>query len=180
LRERIARLRRENGYTLTEMLIVMSIMTIVMTGITSLFVQASNAEIDLNGRFQAQQAARLALDKIRRETHCASAVVVNVSNTQATLTFPTGSTCGTQVSWCTALISTSRYGLYRTASATCNSSGTKWADYLTAGNGFTYQAPSFESLAKLGVDLPVNTKPSKAYLAYRLTDSIALRNSTRF
>lgn len=180
LRERLARLRREQGYTLVEMLIVMSIMTVVMTGITALFVQASNAEVDMNGRFQSQQNARLALDKIRREAHCGASVVLT-GNTQATLSFASGSTCGTTISWCTAAIGSggNRYGLYRTTTAACSSSGTKWADYLTSGNAFTYTPQSTQTLAKLGVDLSVNIKPGKAVQNYQLTDAIALRNSTR-
>ena len=40
-----------------------------------LFVSASHAQVDMNNRFQAQQNARLALDGLRREIHCASAAV---------------------------------------------------------------------------------------------------------
>ena len=59
---------------MVEMITVMLIMSIVMTGITTVFVQGSNAELDMNNRFQAQTNARLGLDKIRKDIHCASAV----------------------------------------------------------------------------------------------------------
>ena len=67
------RLGAESGYSAVEMVTVMAIMGIVMGGLTTLFVQGSNAELDMNRRFAAQQEARLSLDKIRREIHCSSA-----------------------------------------------------------------------------------------------------------
>jgi hypothetical protein len=141
-------------------------------------VQGSNAEVDMNGRFQAQQTARVAFDKIRTEGHCAS-VVALTGQTQATLTLP--SSCGTQISWCSVAVggSTTRYALYRQSGATCGTSGVKWADYLTTGNVFTYTAQSSQSLAKLSVDLPINVKPSRTFETYELKGDIALRNSTR-
>ena len=59
------RLLAEQGYSLVEMLTVLVIMGVVMTGLTTVFVQASNSESDMNNRFQAQLTARLALDKMR-------------------------------------------------------------------------------------------------------------------
>ena len=44
---------------------------------------------------------------------------------------------------------------------------------------FNYTAQSLSSLAKLGVDFPVNAKPSKTVELYELRDDIVLRNSTR-
>jgi prepilin-type N-terminal cleavage/methylation domain-containing protein len=171
-------LAAERGYSLVELLTVMAIMGVVMTGVTALLVQGSNAEVDMNGRFQAQQSARVAFDKIRREGHCAS-VATLTGQTQATLTL--NSSCGSQVSWCAVAVgsSTTRYALYRQSGATCGTSGVKWADYLTSGNVFTYAAQSSQSLAKLSVDLPVNLRPARSFETYELKGDIALRNSTR-
>ena len=52
------RARDEGGYSLVEMLTVLSIMSVVLTGLVALFVQGSNAQLDTNRRFQAQQDAR--------------------------------------------------------------------------------------------------------------------------
>jgi prepilin-type N-terminal cleavage/methylation domain-containing protein len=171
-------LAAERGYSLVELLTVMAIMGVVMTGVTALLVQGSNAEVDMNGRFQAQQTARVAFDKIRREGHCAS-VATLTGQTKATLTVDAA--CGSQVSWCTVAVgsSTTRYALYRQSGATCGTSGVKWADYLTSGNVFTYAAQSSQSLAKLSVDLPVNLRPARSIETYELKGDIALRNSTR-
>ena len=49
----------EGGYTLVEMLVVMAILGVVISGLTTIFVSGSHAELDLNRRFQAQQQARL-------------------------------------------------------------------------------------------------------------------------
>ncbi len=173
-----ATLGAERGYSLIELLTVMAILGVVMSGITALLVQGSNAEIDMNGRFQAQQNVRVAFDKIRRDGHCAS-VATLTGQTQATLTLP--SVCSSQISWCTVAVgaSTTRYALYRQSGATCGTSGVKWADYLTSGNVFTYTAQSSQSLAKLSVDLPVNLRPTRTFETYELKGDIALRNSTR-
>ena len=173
-----AMLSAERGYSLVELLTVMAILGAVMTGVTALLVQGANAEVDMNGRFQAQQTARVAFDRIRREGHCASLATLT-GQTKATLTVDAA--CGSQVSWCTvAVTGTTRYALYRQTGATCGSSGgVKWADYLTSGNVFTYTAQSSQSLAKLSVDLPVNVKPTRTFETYELKGDIALRNSTR-
>jgi prepilin-type N-terminal cleavage/methylation domain-containing protein len=172
------RLAREHGYSAVELLIVMAILASVMGSLTTLFVQATNAEVDMNKRFQAQQAGRVALDKLRRETHCASAAST-ASSTSVTLTL--GSYCPTgngSVTWCT-VGSSNRFGLYRRTGATCDAAGIKWADYLTSGSVFTYTAQSTTSLANLHVDFRVNTKPTKTVVSYELVDDIVLRNSTR-
>ena len=66
-----ARLRAQAGFTLVELLTVLVIFTVVLTSLVALFVQGSTAQAELGSRFEAQQDARLALDKLRREIHCA-------------------------------------------------------------------------------------------------------------
>jgi prepilin-type N-terminal cleavage/methylation domain-containing protein len=185
----LRRLRRERGYSLIEMLIVLSIMSIVMGALTTLFVQASSAELDMNNRFQAQLTARLALDKMRREVHCGSIATPAGSSSSVTLTLPSYCKTGSgSITWCTRSVATNRYALYRVVGSSCTG-GVKWADYLVPTSTapvcsgalciFTYTAQSTTSLAKLHVDLPVNVKPSKTVEQYELQDDIVLRNSTR-
>jgi prepilin-type N-terminal cleavage/methylation domain-containing protein len=89
----VARLRsQQRGYTLVELLTVMSILGVVMTGLTTLFVQGSNAEVDMNARFQAQQDTRLALDRMRRDAHCASDVQIYWGGTLKSPTSPVTTT----------------------------------------------------------------------------------------
>ena len=188
-------LREEGGYTLVELLTVIVILGIVMEGLTTMFVTASNAEVDMNNRFQAQQAGRIGLDKLRREVACAQDAGSTTPNTQVslvTLTLP--SYCktysgSTTVTWCTKNVSTNRYALYRinASSASCTG-GVKWADYLAPSSTapicagalcvFNYEtAPA--TLARLHVDLPVNVRPAKSVETYELTDDLVLRNSVR-
>jgi len=186
------RLDGQAGFTVVEMLTVLLILGVVMGGLTSVFTSATNAEADMNNRFQAQQTARLALDKLRREVHCASSATPAGSSTSSVvLTLPTYCKTysgNTSVTWCTRSVATNRYALYRVNGAICTG-GVKWADYLaptstaTVCSGalcvfnFTAQSPS--SLAKLHVDFPVNPKPSRSAETYELIDDLVLRNSTR-
>jgi prepilin-type N-terminal cleavage/methylation domain-containing protein len=174
-----SRLRGEAGYSLVEMLTVMVIMSIVFAGITDIFVSGSKAQADQDNRFQAQLATRLAMDKIRKDIHCASDVTP-YATTSVTLKRPTG--CGGDVSWCTVSVggSTTRYQLYRQLGSTCGSSGTMVADYLTSANAFPAFAHTVgcQCLASLQVDFPVSNRGSTKD-AYELTDTVFLRNSTR-
>jgi prepilin-type N-terminal cleavage/methylation domain-containing protein len=189
LRRLLPRLRGEEGYSLIEMLTVLVIMGVVMGGLTTLFVQASNAEFDMNNRFQAQLTARLALDKMRREVHCASVATPTGPSSSVTITLPSYCKTGSgSVTWCTRSNGSNRYALYRVVGSTCTG-GVMWADYLVTSSAvstcggalciFNYTAQSTSSLAKLNVDFPVNVKPAKTVERYELVDDIVLRNSTR-
>ena len=171
-------LAAERGYTLIEMLTVLIIFGTVMSALMALFVQGTNGELDMNKRFQAQQQARVGLDRLRRDVHCASAVNLGTASSSfVTLTVPCVS--GQTVTWCT-LGSGQRYGLYRVLGTTCTSTtNPRYADYLTTGAVFSQQVQSTSSLWKLHVDLPVNVAPAKGVASYELVDDLVLRNSTR-
>jgi prepilin-type N-terminal cleavage/methylation domain-containing protein len=175
----IQRLRRllgcERGYTLIELLQVTVILGVILGAITTLFVRASIAEVDMNRRFQAQQEARLAVDRMRREIHCASLVTPNGASASITVTLPAGCpTAGgspTNVVYDTQLVSTGRYHLRR--------AGVRVADYITASTVFNYTAQSTSGLGKLNVTLPVNLKPADPSKEWKLVADIVLRNTTR-
>lgn len=148
-----ARAADERGFTLTELLITMAILLIVVGSLASVLVSASKSEIDASNRFQAQIQDRTALDKVRRELHCANTVAVkNTAGTTlsagtagSAVAVTLGSTCPSNVThastlyvtWCTSAsaLTTGDYALYRvtstSASPTCASLGkVKWVDYL--------------------------------------------------
>jgi prepilin-type N-terminal cleavage/methylation domain-containing protein len=192
LRRAWRRLSDERGFTLSELVTTMAILGIVLGGLTGVFVSASNGEADLNSRFRAQEKGRLALEKLRRELHCASAVTPSAAATPvSSITITLGSYCMTgsgQVTWCTTT-SGGRSSLFRIAGApgTC-SGGVKWADYLTTSTPFTTSAASSSTLAKIAVCLPVNTTSAPSgdtctthvtHKTYALSDDIFLRNSGR-
>jgi prepilin-type N-terminal cleavage/methylation domain-containing protein len=178
-------LRGDGGYSLVELLTVMVVLSVVLGGLTTVFVRGSNNELDLNRRFVAQEEARTSLDKLRRDAHCSSNAWP-ASASSITLSDPCASTG--YVSWCTVAIagtSPALYGLYRTTTSSCDATGNPWSKNLTTGSifttgqqgGFTQQSTS--SLAKLHVDLVVNPKPSLSQENYELVDDIAFRNTGR-
>jgi prepilin-type N-terminal cleavage/methylation domain-containing protein len=177
-----ARLRQDQqGYSIVELIVSMSILASVMTSVSVVLVSATNSEVDMNRRFQAQTQARVGLDRMRREVHCAMSVSPVGASSSVTLTIP--ATCptsggNTSITWCTVAEGT-RWGLWRYPGASCSGAGTRYADYLTASSIFVYTAQTTEKLAFLNVRLPVNVKPSEPRFLYTLEDDIVLRNSTR-
>jgi prepilin-type N-terminal cleavage/methylation domain-containing protein len=176
---RLRKLQGEAGYSLTEMITVMAILATVLVGITAMFTAGVRAELRASREFQAQQNARFALDRLRRELHCASAISAanGVAVSTITVTLPTvcfGS--DTTVTYETASLGTSRWELRRTGSS---GTPTTVADYLTTSTPFTYYVPASGTLGRLSVDIPVNVNPPDASTEWRLQDDIVLRNTTR-
>jgi prepilin-type N-terminal cleavage/methylation domain-containing protein len=180
------RLREQAGYSLTELLVTMSILGLVLAGLTQLFTSGIRAETDIALRHQAQSEARGALSYLRREAHCAdsaSAPAASGSPPVQTLTLnlPAGCPSGTgTVKWCSVNVSTNRFKLYRKTGGTCDSAGKQYADYLTTGALFSYTGPTTTTLGTIGVDFPVD--PNSATVSpntYRLQDNLVLRNTVR-
>ncbi|MGZ8694422.1 MAG: type IV pilus modification PilV family protein [Gaiellaceae bacterium] len=175
----------EGGYTLTELLVTMVILSIVLAGITGLFSSGLRAETEVAFRAQSQSQARNALSYLRQEAHCANGVSGAPTSTSITLTLPvgcfrpSGETAGTPSTWCTVSVAANRYALYRKSGSTCDSSGKLYGDYLTSGGVFTYTPPGTE-LGVLNVVFVVDTNSQAVSPnAYRLTDDIVMRNTTR-
>ncbi|HSC91384.1 MAG TPA: type II secretion system protein [Gaiellaceae bacterium] len=184
----LRRIRGEGGYSLIETLVTTAILGTVMAAVTGLFVAGTRAEVDMNERYQAQQNARIALTKMRREVHCASSAVgqgaPNADGYYTHVLLTLASYCPTgngQVSWCALSIggAQQRHGLYRQTGANCTSSGVKWSDYLTSDRLFKPENGVSGQLAKLRLTFPIDLRPDDAQRSYRLTDAVVLRNSTR-
>ena len=175
------RLRDERGFTLVELLTVLAMLVIVIATLSSVLIEANNADLEMTRRFGSQVNARIALDKLRREIHCASSV--SPTGTSSSITIVLGSRCpfagGSTVNWCTQASGGAQYALYRRVTSTCDTNGTKLVDYLTLANVFTVTPSSSSTLAYVSVDLPIDTMQPSGLPDYRLTDDIVLRNSTR-
>lgn len=165
----------ERGHTLIELLQVTVILGVVLTGLTVLFVQAQNAQLDMNRRFVAQQDARIAVDRMRREVHCARLVSPTGVSNSITVTLPGGCpTAGSSevtVVYATQSVGTNRWELRR--------DGVRVVDFVSLQNVFEYSPQSTTSLAKLRLTLPINTKPAELNKQWKLVADIVLRNSTR-
>jgi prepilin-type N-terminal cleavage/methylation domain-containing protein len=171
------RLAGRAGYTLVEMITVMIILSIVLAGLTTMFHAGMTAEVRANRELDAQQNARAALDRMRRELHCANAISaangVPVSSVTVTLP-PVCSGSDATVTYATVAVAANRWKLTRTGAATSTI-----ADYLTLDTIFTYHIPGSGTLGRLQVDIPVNVNPADTGTLWRLQDDIVLRNTSR-
>jgi type II secretory pathway pseudopilin PulG len=139
-------LRQEDGYTIFELIVVMVILGLVLVGMTTAFAAGLSAETGTVKRLIAQENARLALNRMRVDIHCASAAPAPQENpfggftltlTQTAGVCPTVTTTSSGVQWCTIPVSgaTNRWQLFRflgTALADCNGSvgATLMVDYI--------------------------------------------------
>lgn len=178
-------LRSQSGYSLIELVTVMAILGLVLAGLAAMFQAGVRAEVRTNRQFQAQLNARLAMDRMRRELHCANAISAPNGTPVATIAVTLPDSCpgtATSVSYATVAVSAGRWQLTRAADA-----GTPViiADYLVANTPstssvpFTYYVPGSGTLGRLRVDLPVNLDPSDTTTDWRLQDDIVLRNTIR-
>jgi prepilin-type N-terminal cleavage/methylation domain-containing protein len=181
----LRRLRSRDGYTLVELIVVLSIFLFIVTALTRLFTSGARAELDMNRRFQAQQEARLALDRMRRELHCADSITPGTDTdgdgyvASITVTIPSQcpSAKGVNITvvYDTSSAGTNRWKVRRTQSSVT----VPIADYITTNDPFLYTAPSTSSRGLLHVDFPVNVYPNEGWKKWRLVDDIVLRNTLR-
>jgi prepilin-type N-terminal cleavage/methylation domain-containing protein len=182
-------LKREEGYSVIEMLIVMVVMGIVIGGITTAFISGSKADLDMNRRFTAQQNVRLAMTQLRADIHLACSATASAGQL---LLYPSAGSAATAscaasptTVWCTGSSSAiaGRYTLFEATASSCSNppAGKQFADYLTTNSLFTVNAPGSKQLMSVTVDLAANTNKSSAATSgvdrYRLTDTIVMRNS---
>ena len=129
----------QDGFTLVEMLVVLAIVGVILAGITQLLTSALKSQNDQTNRTQAQQDARLGLDKLRREIRCASALTTPSGYPASAITIMLGSYCPTAggavatVTWCTKPSPSGGqpYTLWRYTGSTCSGgTGTQWASNL--------------------------------------------------
>jgi prepilin-type N-terminal cleavage/methylation domain-containing protein len=193
-----ARLLGQAGYTLVETLVVMSLLVIVIGSIADAFSSASHTEVDQTARASDQESARLTLQRLRRDIHCASAAQVQQTrDSTGAVISPLGYTLNlavdpsiclavttsssNTVQWCTVQKDSTgkRFGVYRTISGNCNASDAVFqVDYVTKPDIWTMVCPTSQ-LQAVSVDMPVNRNPvTRASRTYELQDTISLRNDS--
>jgi prepilin-type N-terminal cleavage/methylation domain-containing protein len=193
LRHRLsAAARDEGGFSLIELMIVLMILGTVVAAVVTMFTSAMRSEVDLTLRVRAQEQARLALDTLRRDVHCASdtsGITAEVYSTAVTFLLPIGcpSTVTEYVTWCTRpTAEANRFKIHRKSHAVNNPAvdycaepgGVDLADHLTEDEAFEYRHEGSER-ARLNVRLLVDIDPASPSQAYALRDSLVLRNSPR-
>jgi type II secretory pathway pseudopilin PulG len=193
-----ARLIGQAGYTLVETLVVMMLLVIVIGSIADAFSSASKTEVDQTARASDQESARLTLQRLRRDIHCASAArVQQTRDSMGNVVSPLGYTLNlavdpdiclavttsssNTVQWCTVQKDAAgqRYGVYRTISGNCNASDAVFqVDYVTRPDIWSMVCPTSQ-LQAVAVDMPVNRDPvTRAGRTYELQDTISLRNDS--
>jgi prepilin-type N-terminal cleavage/methylation domain-containing protein len=178
----LRRLGRQEGYTLIELLLVCAILGTVLASLSVLFISASGSQIDTNRRFRAQQDARVAVDKMRREIHCADQIAPAGVSDAITVRLPAqcpsadkdglGDGVVTDVTYDVVPVSGQRYQLRRNTIIL--------ADFISEQSAFSYTAPDpGVSLGRLRLTLPINITPTDTAKEWRLVADIVLRNTTR-
>ena len=152
-----ARLRREDGYTLIELLTVLIILGTILSALVGSFVTGMNHEVDQTRREQAYANARLAIQRMRVDLHCATGLTSYDQNAYGGFTMTLAEANDQGTGWCSGVIpagsgssgvqwctipypgSTTRFRLFRylEGAAICNGAGgsTFEVDYLAATPG---------------------------------------------
>jgi prepilin-type N-terminal cleavage/methylation domain-containing protein len=193
-----ARLIGQAGYTLIETLVVMTLLVIVIGSVADAFSSASKVEVDQTARANDQESARVTLQRLRRDLHCASAAQVQrTRDSSGAIVSPLGYTlnlavdpnicvavttsASNTVQWCTVQKDPAgkRYGVYRTISGDCNATDAVFqVDFVTKPDIWTMVCPP-SGLQAVAVDMPVNRDPvTRAGRTYELQDTISLRNDS--
>jgi prepilin-type N-terminal cleavage/methylation domain-containing protein len=157
----------ESAFTMIELVVTMAILLVIFSALTGVVVSATRTETRTKMAVQAQDDGRVALDSLRRELHCASAVSVVNGSGQAVAAGTAGNgiyaTVGgycpsngltadaaatVKVTWCTlaSTVTTGDYALYRLASLstqpTCATTGKKLVDNLATATPFCLPSTS--------------------------------------
>ena len=102
-----ARLRSQAGYTAVERTTVLAILGIVLGALTGAWVAGFRYQVDESNRYEAQEQARTAVDRMRKELHCATSLTYT-SAASVTAALPGG---------CPFTTSVARNVTYSTAAA---------------------------------------------------------------
>jgi prepilin-type N-terminal cleavage/methylation domain-containing protein len=198
LRSSIRHLASERGVTLIELIVVMAILLVVIGALSDGFASVSRSEVDQTNRASDEQNARQALDRMRLDIHCASAVqgaqqvldplgvptggyLITFTETpaiDATQGCPGVTRDASAVQWCTLKVNSQRFQLFRSTTHCDAADATFQVDYVTQANIWPATACQVGRYPTVGVDMPVNRDPVKRpSRTYELKDEIALRNA---
>lgn len=192
------RLACQSGLSLVELIVVLVITTIIFGPIVNSFVSALNEQARQLDVATAQEQARLALQRMRKDIHCAHGVTTPAENSSDgyTLILTETNTTGTAecpglisqdasaVEWCTIPIggSSSEYDLYRenNANDSCEAGASTFeVGDISQANLWSVPTCTGGEYPAVAVSIPVEIDLSSTQQGtYDLADQIALRNGT--
>jgi prepilin-type N-terminal cleavage/methylation domain-containing protein len=166
-------LHEESGFTLPELLLVMSITTILMGGLATIFSVGLTTSKTTSSTLGSQSGVVIALDRLDYEARCASSATLLSSGAGVKLTFPSQCTHTTDstATWCVTSGSLIRYG----NASTCAGSGQTLTTNVTSATPFSC-VTSLGDLPAVQAVLTVNTGTTSA-TASSGTDTITLENA---
>src|SRR5438105_9559244 len=130
-------LRSESGFSLPELLVVMTITVILMGGLATIFGLGLNTSKTSSSVLASQSGVVVALDRLDYEARCASQATLVSGGAGVTLTFPSQCTHATgTVTWCVGGGSLIRY-----SGSACSGSGQTLATSVTSATPFSCVAP---------------------------------------
>jgi prepilin-type N-terminal cleavage/methylation domain-containing protein len=167
-------LREESGFTLAEMLIVLSITVILMGGLATILSLGLKTSKTSNSILASQANLVVALDRLEYEGRCASSATLRSNGAGVTMTYPSQCSGHTpdapgSVSWCVTGGSLIRY-----SGAACSGTGLTVTTDVTSATPFSC-VTAVGNYPAVRATLTVNTGPTSA-TASSGTDTIALEN----
>ncbi len=163
--------RDESGFTLIEMVVVMTVLVLVMAGVSSLFLSGLHTSSTTNDLLASQTQIHLALDRLEFETRCASQATRISSGAGVTLTLPTQCPHATgTITWCVTGGSLVRYA----GSSACSGTGQTIATNISSATPFSCIS-TVGDYPELQVALTARTQSANDVVS--ATDKIAMRNT---
>ena len=163
--------RDESGFTLIELVVVMTVLMLVMAGISSLFVSGLHTSNTTNDMLASQTQIHVSLDRLELETRCASQATLLSSGAGVALTLPSQCPHATgTVSWCVTGGSLMAY-----TTSDCSGSGETLASHITSATPFSCVA-TVGDYPELQIALTAQTQSTEDTVS--ANDTIAMRNAT--
>jgi prepilin-type N-terminal cleavage/methylation domain-containing protein len=164
------RAREESGFTLVELVVVMTVLMLVMAGVSSLFLQGLHTSNTTSDILASQTQVHLALDRLEYETRCASAATRVSSGAGVTLTLPSQCPHATgTITWCVT-----SHSLVRYSGSACSGTGQTLASNITSATPFSCIS-TVGDYPQLQVALTAQTQSSSDTVS--ATDKIDMRNA---
>lgn len=164
------RARDESGFTLIELVVVMTVLVLVMAGLSTMFVSGLQASNTTNDILASQTQIHLALDRFEFEARCASTAALVSSGAGVTLTLPSQCPHATgTVTYCVSSGSLLRY-----SGSACSGTGQTLVKSITSAHPFSCVS-TVGDYPELQVALTAQTQSSRDTVS--ATDTIAMRNA---